>query len=367
MRPNFTTKRGGVFYFKKRISGKVLFQSLRTSDRQLAVRKAKLLAADLEAGRWDRVFELRTRRELASIGEVLAVYEPAAARLQLKPRSAYDAARALELVVRKGLGTTAPGGVSTRELTDKLARRFEEASVAGAGEQEVERRKRSAASLLRQARSVFCRDALQLYQDSGLTLPDVSGFRNARVLLKVAKLDYQPPSDAVLAATFASLPALAEGTALERDMYRAVCLAVGAGLRKSEIMAARWNWFAVCDGRPVVRSQYVCKNRSDMNVPMLSEWWTRLQAARPGEAREDSAILCGGAAAVFRAVGKWMGALGWRTQKRIHEFRAYVGSQIAQEHGIVAASLFLRHGDISTTQRFYLRYLTLGNVEVRIG
>ncbi len=367
MKPNFITKRGKVYYFKKRVAGRVVFQSLATGDRALALRKARLLAEDLSKDRWDRVFELRTRRELASIGEVLAVYEPAAARLQVKPRSSYDAARALELVVRKGLDVKTADAVSTRELTDKLARRFETASVAGAVEQEVERTKRSAASLLRQARSVFCRDALQFYQDAGLTLPDVSGFRTARVLLKVAKLDYTPPSDPVLAATFAALPALAQGTARERDMFRAVCLAVGAGLRKSEIMAARWSWFAVRDGRPVVCAEYVCKNRSAMDVPMLSEWWARLQSARPAEAQEDSQILCTAPAAVFRAVGKWMGALGWRTQKRIHEFRAYVGSQIAKEHGIVAASLFLRHGDISTTQRFYLRYLTLGNVEVRIG
>jgi integrase len=366
MKANYITKRGGVFYFKKRIAGKVLFQSLRTGDRQLAARKAKLLAADLEARRWDRVFELRTRRELASIGEVLAVYEPAAARLQIKPRSAYDAARSLELVVRKGLGVASAEGVSARELTGLLARRFRDASLAAAGD-EVERAKRSAASLLRQARSVFSLDAMQFYRDTGLVLPDVSGFRAERVFPKMAKLDYQPPSDAVLAATFAALPALARGSALERDMYRAICLAVGAGLRKSEITAARWDWFGVRDGRPVVRSEYVCKNRSAMDVPILSEWWERLQAARPESAIEGAAVLQGGAAAVFRAVGRWMGGLGWRTQKRIHEFRAYVGSQIAQKHGIVPASLFLRHGDISTTQRFYLRYLTLQDVEVKIG
>jgi integrase len=365
---DFITKRNGVYYFKKRAEGKVVFQSLKTSNRETAKAKAKLLAADLDAGRWDRVFELRVRKELAAVGEVLNLYRVSAAQLEITPRTAKNNADALEYVLRRASGAESVAGWSTSAVNAEVVRKFRAAVLREAAPDALERAKRSACSMLRQARSVFGPAALVLYKEFGLEFPSMDGFRKGALFEHVARVAYLPPDDGVVAATFAALPKLAAGSDLERAMYRAICLAVGAGLRKGEIAAAQWDWFAERDGRRVLRADMVTKNRTTLDVPILKEWWERLAAVRRPEERGADRVL--GAAStqlVFREIGRWMGGLGWKTQKRIHEFRAYVGSRIAQEHGVMTASLFLRHGDVSTTERYYLRYLKLRDVEVKIG
>ncbi len=55
------------------------------------------------------------------------------------------------------------------------------------------------------------------------------------------------------------------------------------------------------------------------------------------------------------AFNKWLGAQGWKTEKKMHELRAYVGSLIYQlsPH---AAKAFMRHKSIRTTELFYCHY-----------
>ena len=50
---------------------------------------------------------------------------------------------------------------------------------------------------------------------------------------------------------------------------------------------------------------------------------------------------------------KWLRSKGVRAHKPIHEMRKEIGALIATEHGIFAASKFLRHSDITTTARHY--------------
>lgn len=60
---------------------------------------------------------------------------------------------------------------------------------------------------------------------------------------------------------------------------------------------------------------------------------------------------------VFRRLSAWMADLGWATDKKLHELRAYAGCQVARRDGIEAASRWLRHSSIVVTQRHYGRYL----------
>jgi integrase len=160
--------------------------------------------------------------------------------------------------------------------------------------------------------------------------------------------------------TFAAVDRLARGGRIHQDIYKAVCLATGAGLRKSEISAARWGWFHEVDGQVVIRAAgFVTKNGSSLGTPMLRDWWVKLAAARPAGAGPEDRVLTGGTDKVFRRLSRLMRSLGWKTQKAAHEFRALVGCRVAEACGIESASLFLRHGAISTTQRFYGRYLKL--------
>jgi hypothetical protein len=57
---------------------------------------------------------------------------------------------------------------------------------------------------------------------------------------------------------------------------------------------------------------------------------------------------------VFRALTGWLRTQGVLSKRPIHELRKEVGSLIADEHGIYAASRFMRHADIRITAASYL-------------
>ena len=55
----------------------------------------------------------------------------------------------------------------------------------------------------------------------------------------------------------------------------------------------------------------------------------------------------------FDGLTAWLRGKGVDAQKPLHELRKEFGSVIANEHGIYAASLALRHTDIGITTRHY--------------
>jgi integrase len=56
----------------------------------------------------------------------------------------------------------------------------------------------------------------------------------------------------------------------------------------------------------------------------------------------------------LRVLKRWLRMKGVTANKPIHELRKEVGSIIARDHGIYAASRFLRHSDIKVTADYYL-------------
>ena len=56
---------------------------------------------------------------------------------------------------------------------------------------------------------------------------------------------------------------------------------------------------------------------------------------------------------VFDRLSQWLRSKGVKANKPLHELRKEIGALIATEHGIYAASRFLRHSDITTTARHY--------------
>ncbi len=369
-------KRKGIYYFKMRRpgSGGIICQSLQVRNRDVALAKAKALRREVLEERWDRVFGVRAISPLATVGTVLRAYVEHAPELEIEPRTAQECAAYLRRVVATVTGVPDPDHESLAcldgEAGARAVRAYKAARLAelakGRSDNEDEddeataRAKRTVNSALRQARSVFTARALAIYRDAGLRLPNVEPFKTEPGFAGDVKREYHPPGDDVIHATFAALDKLRDGNELERDMYRAMCLAVGAGLRKSEVRRAERGWFVLRDARPWLRSSMVTKNRAALDVPILPEWWARLEAVLPPNAER---ILANPSDRLFRAIGTWMTRLGWRTQKKLHEFRAYVGCKVAEVHGIEAASLFLRHGEIGTTQRYYGRYLRLKSVD----
>src|SRR5205814_8092464 len=79
----------------------------------------------------------------------------------------------------------------------------------------------------------------------------------------------------------------------------------------------------------------------------------RIRTRRP---RNDSARAYYRCKPVFDRLNEWLRSKGVKADKPLHEMRKEIGALIATEHGIFAASRFLRHSDITTTARHYAQH-----------
>lgn len=69
--------------------------------------------------------------------------------------------------------------------------------------------------------------------------------------------------------------------------------------------------------------------------------------------RNDSARPYYRCEIIFDRLNEWLRSKGVTANKPLHELRKEIGALVATEHGIYAASRFLRHSDITTTARHY--------------
>jgi integrase len=366
----------GNWYVHFKHKKKRFKRSLDTNHARKAEMLARAIISAVKNGAWVALTETKQHQEqFATVGEVLDFYSTN--RGEVKERTARENASALVRMLMAVFGKDEDGirKLSVELLDRSVIRKYKQSVVTDDAdedgidededEESIQRAKRTANSYLRQGRSVFSQEMLEAYQDHGLKLPmeKVREFKDALGFKGVSKTEYHAPDAELVRKTFEALEDLRD---TDQDAYMAVCLACGAGLRKSEIAKARWAWFKVEAGGVILDSKVVGKDcRILGNVTVLEEWWERLRAVKPMDAKPMDALLQGANMQdIFRRVGAWMRALGWKTQKTIHEFRAYVGSKVAEALGIEKAAAFLRHKDQKVTRDHYLRYVEMRKIKI---
>jgi integrase len=109
---------------------------------------------------------------------------------------------------------------------------------------------------------------------------------------------------------------------LPQELFKIFLLAIMAGLRRNEIDKLEWQAFDWGKGVISIRSQgtyshYRCQKHFDGLI-------------------------------------KWLRDQGVEASKPLHTLRKEYGSQVCARHGIYAASLCLRHADISISSQHYL-------------
>ncbi len=218
---------------------------------------------------------------------------------------------------------------------------------------------RSANSVLRQARSLFTPQLREHYAAAGLELPaGLLDFLTRPGLNAPSKTDYQKPDDHTITRTFASLATLRES---DPNLYMAVYLALGFGLRKDEIATCRVDWFCAINNRIHCRLKRRTKNGSmDATIECQNGAWAQLGPLLVGRNTTEFALTGTESERtdeVFRRCSAWMRDLGWKTQKTMHEWRAYAGCSVAETCELLYTSQWMRHGSIEVTQRSYGRYL----------
>ena len=211
----------------------------------------------------------------------------------------------------------------------------------------------------------------------GTLLPHWRGFAASRGITEAARRGYENALRVIWQRSTGKqdgFEALEKERAANRNRYIAVWLAVGFGLRKSEIAAVKAGWFLRQGGtvrlelRGTVVPGQVSKEKSTTKngttwpcIDVSNGAWEKLEPIIAGLQPDEYVIQCPTATerveGIFRRVSSWMRDLGWGTQKTIHEFRAFGGCQVAMRDGIEAASRWLRHSSIVVTQKHYGRYL----------
>jgi integrase len=213
-----------------------------------------------------------------------------------------------------------------------------------------ERALRSTRSTIRQARCLFSRrgvDLVQIYRENGIEIPEcVFAFTSAHVRGKNTKRDYNAPPDSVVENAIESIELMRK----DASVFIGFWIAIGAGLRRSEIKFCRWEYLVEINGRPRIIGG-LGKDAEVINVPLQSR---AFEAILPFRKDSGWMIEDRGGGWCKRLCG-WMRNQGFGTRLLIHELRAFLGSQLYRESPVLAMRV-LRHKNLRTTESSYIRY-----------
>ena len=220
--------------------------------------------------------------------------------------------------------------------------------------------KRTANSYVRCARSLFGKEILKRLK--GVKLPAKLPFDGVE-LFESGSMKYVSKVDVhTLIAD-----ARNELKPKEPEVYKVFLLGLFAGMRKAEIDLAEWRMLDARNGvLKLEETEWLHLKTHDsageisIDPEVIAEL---LQLKSGGESpfiissdrqpRNDSARAYYRCGPVFYRINEWLRSKGVKAHKPLHEMRKEIGALIATEHGIYAASRFLRHSDITTTARHY--------------
>jgi len=247
-------------------------------------------------------------------------------------------------------------------LTPERVTQWQRRYVAKAGPSPVATAstKRTCNSYIRCARCLFSPELLK--QLKGITLPARLPFEGVQ-LFESGSMRYTSRINVQLLIADAGR----ELKASDPEAYKAFVLALFAGLRKGEVDLLEW---AKMDfENAIIRLEetawlHLKTSDSAGAIALDREVMNELQAFMPvaksefviasdRPPRNDSARPYYRCQPVFDRLNAWLRGRGITANKPLHELRKELGALIATEHGIYAASKFLRHSDITTTARHY--------------
>jgi integrase len=375
--------------------------NLGTPNQSAAAKKAKEVFTFLEANGWEATVARfksdpeATPRLNLTVGEYLSKVKDTSC---LRLRTFLNYQNCLRTIISEAFGVRGDeskydyrtgGNQAWTEKIDKIRLErviparvvdWQRSRVKKAGNSPVAiaSAKRTSNSYVRCARSLFSKEILKQLKD--VKLPAVLPFDGVELLESgsqkyVSKINAQ----ALIAA------AKTELKASEAEVYKAFLLSLFAGMRKGEIDLAEWGMFdwdnnlikleetewlhlkttdsagEITADPEVIAELRALKGQAKSGFVIDSKvtWKPGKNAklhTRTRPPRNDSARRYYRCEPVFARLTQWLRSKGVRSNKPIHELRKEVGALIATEHGIFAASRFLRHADITTTARHYAEH-----------
>ena len=213
-------------------------------------------------------------------------------------------------------------------------------------------------STLRQARSLFSRNMLEFI--AGIVAPNPLPFTSAKFYPRES-MRYQSRLDPAVLLQAAKAE-------LDSEAFKALLLALGAGLRRGEIDRLLWRQVDFIAGSIHIETTDaggLKTEESAGDVPIDTTLVSLLHGFR-ARAHGKFVIEAGSGVTASRSWGQryrcdyvftrltqWLRKQGVEGAKPVHTLRKEAGSIIATKAGIHAASRFLRHADIQVTSMHY--------------
>lgn len=374
-------KRGRIWYFKKMVGGAQAYVSLDTEDLELAKAKRDEKLRQANRDELDKIKGPRSART-ATIEEVLTQYAKVATVVDRIEASTVKAnAAALKNFLRWAHGThgrrddaLVVDRLKAEVLTDELVAKFKVNYVAAAGEDRVarEERRRGAASLLRQMRSVFSERARLLYKD--LALPKLDNFltaahieaeRRAHLLIQncvLARMEEVMTKQLDPPMVWGELGDI--GREQRQALWLVHVLHKFAALRNEEIEQVRVEWFCRAPWGQVFLSvitrPYYEPKGSPGHVPLTTGVAQLLAPFVQNKQPGDFLVLPKGTKTdrenlVNRVHAEWIRQFLPADQyaKAGYELRRWAAQTMETRYGREAAEAFLRHAPKTVAERHY--------------
>lgn len=217
-------------------------------------------------------------------------------------------------------------------------------------------------SLMRNSKSLFGKKILP-FVEQHLPLPrplpfDGVPFEERKSMRYVSKIDAQ----AILRT------AKKELSEKDPEAFKVILLALVCGLRRSEIDNLLWRAFDFTNSKLIVETSEYRELKSKNSSGTIDIEADTLAIFRADRAKNPKAVFVINSSklpkpskgsdcrcdSVFSRVLTWLRAQNVEESKPIHTLRKEIGSIINHEHGIYAASCFLRHSNIQITAEYYL-------------
>jgi len=386
-------------YVRIQHGGRREFFALTTTNRDAAARKAAGIFTFLKANGWAATLakfkpDADGAKLDVTVGDHLAAVD---ATRRLRARTFLNYRNCLRTVVAESFGIRPKKGenkfdyraggnlawtqrideIRLERLTPDILNRWKRERVAGAGHAPaaIASARRTVNSYIRCARSLFAPALVRELKE--LQLPSPLPFHGIE-LEETGSQKYisKINAPALIAAAKEDLKTAAP------EAYKAFLLGLFAGMRKAEIDSAEWamvdfdanvirleetEWLHLktrdAAAEIAVDPEVIAELRALMPKPTGKPGQSLrfiLQSDRPP--KPDSLRPYYRCEEAFDRLNTWLRRKGIRANKPLHELRKEVGAIIATEHGIFAASTFLRHSDITTTARHYADQKTRINV-----
>lgn len=348
------------WYVNAIVNGRRICRSTFETDKSRAIHVRNRLLAAARAERWGALEQTKAgggKPNLSLLRDLINTFRAAAAVHGLRDRTVDHYVWSLCRILAVQEDSSAPCSALTSDAVNAWIHKFLLDNLNS------DRARRSAKSILRQAKSVFARWTRDKY--SALVLPDLRGFLEAGAM----RVDEQP-YDVPLKHPELCASTPTEGRKLRetnRRLYVAFVLCYDVGMRASEAAAARWTWIQPHDGVPsmwiIQRPEEGFRPKGRARAVALDDATLRdLQELRSGD---DPFILPGGNPSaredvIKRKLATWMRSIGWRADlfpKAAHELRKLRGSYWFQNYGPAVAQLWLGHQSLNTTCKYYATFL----------